>query len=759
MKRLYPLTWLLAASLLTVGARKKQTVHMEGKQQGHYLFAYFNDNTTEGQQICYAVSDNGLDFTPLNGGRPVVSSKKISLSGGVRDPHLLRADEGWFYQVATDMDMSKGKWTNRGIVMMRSRDLIHWQHHTVHFPKRYAGKPYAEANAVWAPQTIYDPAIGKYMVYFSLHSEKDGPYPKDAVYYAYANEDFSDLESDPQPLFTYPNPTIDTDIVRDEQGVYHLFFNTWGGPDGLLRRQYVFSDLHRPESWTLLEGDMQPTFPGKERIKSEGSTAYQLSDGSWILSYDCFADGVYHFCKTTDLQHFELVRETPMTGTFTPRHGSVMRITDEEYQRLKSYYREQPLTKAILNGVPWYDQNGKPVSAHGANIIKDGDKYYMFGEYKTDSANVFTGFSCYSSDDLCNWRFERIAFSQQKDGRMGPSRVGERPKVLRCPTTGEYVMLMHSDNLRYKDPCVCYATSKTVNGEYTFQGPLLYKGQPIKKWDIGSFMDDDGQGYLLVHHGYIYRLAPDFHSADSCLMNGLAGTGESPAMFKKDGIYYWLSSHTTSWERNDNMYFTSKSLSGPWQYGGEFAPKGSLTWNSQCSFVLTLPDGTPMYMGDRWSFPRQQSAATYVWLPMRTNGNDLMIPDYWEAWSPATVSRLSLATQHIADGWTGEKPGDTYKQKINGGQCIAIYGTTDSQSGYAEIAIKDNKDREVFATSIDFYSKIPATGLRWVSPKLPKGGYTLEVRVSDMKPNWTDKTKTQYGSTGYQIKITEIAYI
>ena len=53
----------------------------------------------------------------------------------------------------------------------------------------------------------------------------------------------------------------------------------------------------------------------------------------------------------------------------------------------------------------------------------------------------------------------------------------------------------------------------------------------------------------------------------------------------------------------------------------------------------------------------------------------------------------------------------------------------------------------------------PATGVRWVSPQLPEGSYTLEVRVSDMKPNWTDKTRTQYGSTGYQVKITEIVYI
>lgn len=30
-----------------------------------YLFAYFNNNTTEGQQVCYAVSDDGVNFKPL----------------------------------------------------------------------------------------------------------------------------------------------------------------------------------------------------------------------------------------------------------------------------------------------------------------------------------------------------------------------------------------------------------------------------------------------------------------------------------------------------------------------------------------------------------------------------------------------------------------------------------------------------------------------------------------------------------------------
>ena len=304
----------------------------------HYLFTYFTDNSTKGQQVCYAVSDNGLDFTPLNGGKLVIASDSISVSGGVRDPHILRGSDGWFRMVLTDMDWQKGKWSNRGIVMLRSHDLIHWEHHTVHFPARYAGRDAAKADAVWAPQTIYDPEAGKYMVYFSLHSPKGGPFATDAVYYAYANDNFTDLVGDePQRLFAYEGPTIDTDIVRDEKGLYHVFFNTWGN-GGTGRRQFLAQNLHHSENWRLLPDLMQPE---GMKMKSEGSSAYPLNDGSgWVLAYDCFADGVFHFCQTTDLEHFTLVRETKTMGYFTPRHGSVIPLTDEEYQRIISYYKQ-----------------------------------------------------------------------------------------------------------------------------------------------------------------------------------------------------------------------------------------------------------------------------------------------------------------------------------------------------------------------------------------------------------------------------------
>ncbi len=167
---------------------------------------------------------------------------------------------------------------------------------------------------------------------------------------------------------------------------------------------------------------------------------------------------------------------------------------------------------AIHSGVAWFDQNHNMVSAHGGGIIREGDRYYLFGEFKRDGGNDFNGFSCYSSADLVNWRFERIALPVQNDGRLGPNRVGERPKVLKCPKTGEFVMFMHTDDINYKDPAVGYATSPTIDGEFTFRGPLLHDGHRIKKWDMGIYQDDDGTGYLVTHSGNLYELADGYKS-------------------------------------------------------------------------------------------------------------------------------------------------------------------------------------------------------------------------------------------------------
>lgn len=304
---------------------------------------------------------------------------------------------------------------------------------------------------------------------------------------------------------------------------------------------------------------------------------------------------------------------------------------------------------AIYSGVPWLDQNGNVVNAHGACIIKEKDVFYLFGEAHSDTSNAFGGFNCYSSKDLYNWKFESVALPVQKSGKLGPNRVGERVKVMKNPKTGEYVMYMHADTLTYKDQFVGYAVSKKIKGPYEFKGPLLFQGKPIKKWDMGTFQDDEGSGYILVHGGEIYKLNDDYKSVTEKVNENITTGFESPTMFKKEGLYYFIGSHLTSWEKNDNYYYTSNSLKGPWISRGLIAPEGSLTWNSQSTFVLPVK-GTKetayIFMGDRWSYPKQGSSATYVWQPLLISGTSVSIPNYQEVWkintSTGVVSKKEI---------------------------------------------------------------------------------------------------------------------
>lgn len=439
------------------------------------------------------------------------------------------------------------------------------------------------------------------------------------------------------------------------------------------------------------------------------------------------------------------------------------------------YCSAQNVEKVIRNGMPWFDDHGNIVNAHGACIVEEKGRYYLFGEWKSDESNAFPGFSCYSSDDLVNWKFERVVLTVQPDGILGPNRVGERVKVMKCPSTGEFVMFMHADDMGYKDPYIGYATCKTINGEYQLQGPLLYQGKPVQRWDMGTFQDTDGKGYLLIHHGPIYRLSDDYQSIEMEVAH-VKGSGESPAMFKKDGIYYMLYSNLTSWEKNDNFYFTAPKIEGPWTKQGLFCPEGTLTYNSQSTFVFPLKRGNdivPMFMGDRWSYPHQASAATYVWMPMQVNGTKLSIPEYWQCWDLNTLKpvdilrkgkQVSMKNIKPAVGWTENRgcfvsnaKGSVLAVSFRGTH-VAVVGKSDSHSGYAQVSVLNAKKDTVYSSLVDFYSKYSEKAIRIMTPEMEKGNYTLLVEVTGIKPVWTDKSKTIYGSDNTFVTIDDIYY-
>jgi hypothetical protein len=445
-------------------------------------------------------------------------------------------------------------------------------------------------------------------------------------------------------------------------------------------------------------------------------------------------------------------------------------------------FAQQPgKTDAIYSGVPWYDQDGKIVSAHGANIIKDKGKYYLFGEAHSDTSNAFAGFNCYSSRDLYNWKFESIALPPQPAGKLGPNRVGERVKVMKNPQSGEYFMFMHVDTLGYKDQFVGYAISKNITGPYQFKGPLLFNGKPIKKWDMGTFQDQDGKGYIITHGGVIHQLADDYRSIVAETNKQLTSGFESPTLFRKGNTYYFIGSNLTSWEKNDNYYYTANSLSGPWTAQGLFAPKGSLTWNSQATFVLPIEgtkDTTFMFMGDRWSYPRQLSAATYVWQPLTLSGTSISIPKYLESWQVNVATGEANLTKsnfkiiensdkgiiyrgkwsHLSDTISISRAtdkNDSFSYSFSGKQ-IGLYTLTLPDNGYAKIILRNKKGKLINQNLVDLYSKTPVTGLAYLSPILPQGEYTLTGSVAGERPNWSDKRKSNYGSTANTITLDKL---
>lgn len=297
-----------------------------GEPMSEYLFAFFPDNRNE--NVYYALSPDGYNYTTL--GR-AVAADTVSVHGGMRDPHILRGADGWFYMVATDMQSSLGWTSNRGLIMLRSRDLLSWEHHTVSFPLRYEGTPFADVLRVWAPQVIYDPSCSKYMLYFSLLSPEGGPIGYDQVFKAYADRDFTTLETEPEHFYDRGAATIDMDIVFDRaDGLYHAVYKAEG--EGKLFRMSA-SDLSG-RTWS------EPALCIPElEVDAEGPGIFRtIDDSRWILMFDCYRNRFYRFCESEDLVHFTKVCDTPTSGDFTPRHGTVIPVTASEAARLRAAF-------------------------------------------------------------------------------------------------------------------------------------------------------------------------------------------------------------------------------------------------------------------------------------------------------------------------------------------------------------------------------------------------------------------------------------
>ena len=348
----------------------------------------------------------------------------------------------------------------------------------------------------------------------------------------------------------------------------------------------------------------------------------------------------------------------------------------------------------ITPGQEWPDRKGEHINAHGGGLLFHEGKYYWYGENRP--ARGFTtevGVEVYSSSDLMTWEDEGVALAVSEEAGHDIERgcIMERPKVVRNPKTGKFVMLFHLElkGKGYAAARVGFAESDSPVGPFRFirslrpnagKWPTDFSRRDIRKakklkeadykewwtpeWreaireglllardvpggqmsrDMTVYVDDDGKAYhiysaeenltlnlaeltddYLDYTGRYVRIAP-------------GGQNEAPTIFKRDGVYWMITSGCTGWAPNEARMFKAASLWGPWEqlpspFVGKDAKKSFHTQGTYIFKVEGTEDGF-VFMADRWN-PQSLKNSRHIWLPIDFEADGTPVIRWVDSWSP-----------------------------------------------------------------------------------------------------------------------------
>jgi len=555
MKRVFSNLFIafIAAATCSTSAIAQYKTGPADKDYVGYLFTYFTGNDVKDEAIKFGISLDGYNYKALNGNQPVIDSKTISSTGGVRDPHILRGhDSKTFYMVVTDMTSSKGWDSNRAMVLLKSTDLVNWKSSVINIQTVFPGNE--NLKRVWAPQTIYDAAAGKYMVYFSMQHGND----PDKIYYAYANADFTALEAAPKELFIPKSkvPCIDGDII-EKDGVYHLFYKTETDKPGI---KVATTKNLTSGNWTESDDYKQQT---PESV--EGAGVFKLNNSDeYILMYDVYKKGAYQFTKSSDLDHFTVI-DNQVTMDFKPRHGTIMPVTRSELKALMQKWGT-PKGFPALNNNPALPGNYADPEVLYSN--KTG-KYYIYPT--SDGFDGWGGyyFKVFSSDDLTNWKDEGVILDLKKDVSWA-NRNAWAPCIIEKKINGVYKYFYYFTAAQK----IGVAVADNPTGPFKDSGKALIDSAPEgvkggQEIDPDVFTDPKtNKSYLYWGNGHMagVELNDDMISINKKTLTLLKPDNtfrEGTYVIYRNGIYYFMWSEDDTRSPNYKVrYATAKSPLG-----------------------------------------------------------------------------------------------------------------------------------------------------------------------------------------------------
>lgn len=322
-----------------------------------YLFAYFKgEGLAQGEQIYFAVSRDGLNWKDINGGNPVLTSTLGEK--GLRDPFIMRsADGSKFFVIATDLKINgNGDWTaaqttgSKSIMVWESSDLINWSE------QRMCRVAPDGAGCTWAPEAVYNEESGEYLVFWSSKipasqyvQNNDNTH---RVYYS-TTKDFKTF-SDAKVWIELKNSqnrtisVIDATVIKVGNTYYRFKKNeaTEAHKSGMPSSgKYIIME----KATSLLDQWSEVNTQMSQIAYVEGPTCFKFNgENKWCLFIDDFGGKGYYPLITTDLSSgvFTQLESSQYSLPSVMRHGSVVNITETEYNNLMSKY--EPSSTSII---------------------------------------------------------------------------------------------------------------------------------------------------------------------------------------------------------------------------------------------------------------------------------------------------------------------------------------------------------------------------------------------------------------------------
>jgi len=338
-----------------------------------YMFAYFEGETTPDGESIYFGASQGNDptrWSDLNDGDPVLTSSFGEK--GLRDPFVVRSPEGdKFYLLATDLKIYGGnnfsdaqESGSRYLEVWESTDLVHWsdQRH-VKVSSDYAGN-------TWAPEAYYDEDLGSYVVYWASNlydttdtAGRDYRTSYNRMMYA-TTRDFVTF-SEPQPWIDVKRGTglgmIDSTVIKDGDTFYrftkdeaYMIPREERSTDLLATVSGALPTTTSTPGWQLVKekvGLNQPNPWGGTFTGGEGPTIFKSNtEDRWYLFIDqpSYHGGQGYLAFTsTDLDSGSWTSVPTAQLPSSPRHGTVLPVTQAEYERLLGAYQPDLLVTSV----------------------------------------------------------------------------------------------------------------------------------------------------------------------------------------------------------------------------------------------------------------------------------------------------------------------------------------------------------------------------------------------------------------------------